>query len=62
MRISKGDSLLDSVALFCECRGCVCMSSGRLSIGHRCFLLPSARGCVSMSNGRLSIGYLCFIL
>ena len=38
------------------------MSSERISIGHRCFMLPSARGCVSMSSGGFPIGHRCFIL
>ena len=34
-----GGSLLDSVALYCECWRLCVLSSGRLSIVYRCFIL-----------------------
>ena len=37
------------------------MSSGRLPIGHRCFILR-VLDVVCMSSGRLPIGHRCFIL
>ena len=57
-----GGSILDSVALYCECYR-LCVHVYREAPYWTALLyIATARGCVCMSNGRLSIGLRCFTL